>query len=191
MNMKNKIIISLIVGIVAVLGVAGAALAYSDDSCDRYLVSWWGTHNPTYRWCSTDYYTYAYWGMSGANCQDMFDYASYSSWRSFTDADGEWTGSDEWDFYIPSAETSPVTQVNYYHYNTGDGILSCIGTINHYTAYGWTVPDCPCYAEGQFGECDCVGVAGWWDADTDRLITSDCGYPEDNRNYADGARVNW
>lgn len=190
--MKNKILFSLIVGVaMAIAGLSGTALAYSQTSCDRYLVGWWGTHNPSTRQCSTDYYTYAYWGDYGLNCMDMFGNASYSSWRSFTNANGQWTGSDYWDFYIPSTETNPVSDVNYYHYNSTDDALTCIGSIDHYNSYGWTNPGCPCYAEGTFGECECYGVYTYWSTSADRLITSDCGYPVNKRNYADSARVTW
>lgn len=194
--MKKKTIVSIILSVAILAGITGVVLGSSCTSCDRYLVNWWGTHSPTNRLCTKDYYTYEGWGMYGLNCANMFDYASYCSWRSLDDADGEWTGSDEWDFYIPWNEINPVDDANYYFYNKIDEMLKCIGTIDHYSTYGWENPDCPCVAEGIFGQCDCFGVAGWWDKDNDRLILSDCGYPHNYedyvyRMYADSARVSW
>jgi hypothetical protein len=193
--MTKKTFLSLVFGIVGTIGLAGMALAGSQESCDRYYASsYWYPQNPSHRICAQDYYTYEGWGNYGLNCSDTLTYASYTSWRGFTQANGYSTSDSSWDYYIPWTETSPVSGSNYYYYDKADDIIVCNGSINHYTAYGYTNPSCDCVAEGVFGEATCMGVyIQNWNADNERLIASDCATPQgqSKRIYVDSARVSW
>lgn len=140
--MKTKKILSLILGTIMAVGVigiivkiqTGVASAQScwGETCNRYYYPYngWWQQNPQYRRCSNDSYTY---------CEDaLFWWPDwYTSWRTNI-TDGSYVRRLR--YFIPWYETNPTKGVVYGYYNTNSGRFNYTGTINHFTAYGYTFP---------------------------------------------------